>query len=466
MNNSSTQTRRNLRISSMDGMLATPWSIISIPGSFLVAGMLNSLFHVGPRWFGVIVAMPALANALSIFLVPWVGRFLMVRELALTLAMMNTGIWLSGLLGLALLPTDQPMQAGLFFSLLYLLLAFTTALSGVGWTSWASVFIPDRIRGRYMARRNIYTNISTLSFMGLSLFLLSFFAGQRWLYVCLMSLAVLGRIVSVLFQHQIHTREPGGGQVCSDTWAKDLWALRQSKALIRYIIFGALAGFCMAWGGAVSTLYAFDLLQVTPANFTAYSITATVAGTLSVRIWGEMIDRHGALPVLIICAICWRICDLGWLVLNEYTKNGLFVVWAWGGTVGTGYMLASFVLLLKLIPGNNRSAGISLNLTVVSIFATIAPMLAGWWLEKGVALEIGHWLLYRGSFAVGIIGGLLSILCLLGLKEPHIHPDRNRIPGALRTLKNLGVAQGLAFFSNDNFVVRKMKNGKLHGPER
>lgn len=457
MKNKISQTQTNLRVCSIDGILATPWAILSVPGSFLIASLLNLTFKVGPVWFGIIVSMPALANALSIFLVPWVGRFMNVREMSLTLAMMNTGIWLSGILAIAFLPEGNPNQAGLFFAIMYLLLAFTSALAGVGWTSWVGAFIPDRIRGRYMARRNVLTNMSTLLFMAGTLALFTYFKGERWLYVVLISLAVFGRITSVLMQHRIQTKDPTGGRVCSDTWAKDLWELRTCTPLLRYILFGALSGLFMAFSGAVSTLYAFDLLKVTPANFTAYSITATIAGTLSVRIWGELIDRHGALPVLLICAIAWRLGDFGWIVLNENTKHGLFAIWAWGGAMGTGYMLANFLLLLKLIPNENRGAGISLNLTIVSTCAAVAPVVAGWWLESAPKLDIGPWLLYRGSLAFGIAGCLFSVLALIRVDEPDIHPSRNTIPGALRTLRQLGVTQGLAFFSNATFVVRKIK---------
>lgn len=460
MKTSFSQTRLNLRVCSADGIMATPWAIVSLPGSFLVASLLNLTFKVGPVWFGVIISMPALANAVSIFLLPWMGRFMNVRELSLTLAMMNTGIWLCGILTIALLPAGNPNQAGLFFALFYLLLAFTSALSGVGWTSWVTAFIPQRIRGRYMARRNIFTNFSTLIFMGVSMGLLSLFEGQRWLYVCLISLAVFGRIVSVLLQHQIRSTDPTGGRVCSDTWAKDLWQLRKERPLLRYIFFGSVAGFFMAFNGPTVTLYAFELLKATPAQFTAFSIVATICGTLSVRIWGELIDRHGAIPVLIITTIAWRLGDFGWIVLNEHTKLLLFLVWAWGGTMGTGFMLANFILLLKLIPENNRSAGISLNMTLVSICAAVAPVLAGWWLDSSSTLEISPWVVYRGSLAVGFTGCLLSALLLLGLKEPKTHPDRNNIPGALRTLRQLSVNQGLAFFGNGNFVIRLTKQIK------
>ncbi|MDF3129581.1 MFS transporter [Kiritimatiellaeota bacterium B1221] len=460
MNKQRSQTQTNLRVCSIDGIMATPWTILSVPGSFLIASLLNLTFKVGPVWFGIIVSMPALANALSIFLVPWVGRFMNVRELSLTMAMMNTGIWLSGILCIAILPTGNPDQAGWFFAVLYLLLALSSSLSGVGWTSWVGTFLPDRIRGRYMARRNIFTNISTLCFMGITLGLFSFFEGERWLYVSLISLAVLGRIVSVLLQHHIQAPDPTGGRVCSDTWAKDLLKLRDCRPFLRYILFGAISGFFIAFGGSTATLYAFEWVKVTPANFTAYSIAATIAGTLSVKIWGEMIDRHGALPVLFICAIAWRIGDFGYLILNEGNKHLLFVIWTWGGAMGTGYMLANFLLLLKIIPQNNRSAGISLNLTVCSVCAAVAPVLAGGWLEKIMRAGADPWVLYRGSMAFAFTGCMAAILAVIGLKEPDVHPSRNSIPGALRTLRQLGVTQGLALFSNNNFVVRKMTKKK------
>lgn len=460
------QTRQNLRTCSLDGLLATPWSIVSLPGSFLVASLLNVTFEVGPFWFGVIVSMPALANALSILLVPWVGRFLTVREMTLTLSMMNCGIWLCGLLAIGMIPLDTPSRSGFFFAGFYLLLSFTTALAGVGWTSWVPGFIPDRIRGRYMAGRNVLTNFSTLGFMFLALALLHFFEGQLWLYLVLIGLALLGRISSVFLQHRICSKDPTGGRVCSDTWAGDLWSIRKEGLLMRYILFATLAGCCMAFTGATATLYAFGQLRVTPAELTAFSIVATLAGSASVRIWGELIDRHGSLPVLVICAIAWRLGDMGWLVLTEETRYGLFAVWAWGGAMGTGYMLASFILLLKLVPAHNRSAGISLHLTLVSIFAAIAPVVAGWWLETSAGLEIPSWILYRGTLGVGLAGCVLSLLVLVGVHEPKTHPDRNTILGALRTLRQLSVNQGLAFWGNATFVVRRRRRRKNeHLPE-
>jgi MFS family permease len=441
----------------MDGMLATPWAIVSLPGSFLMASLLNVGLGIEPFWFSLIVAMPAFANAMSIFLVPLVGRFLNVREMTLNMAAMNAGIWMSALIGIALLPTDNPRMAGLFFAGLFGLLAATNAVAGVGWTSWVVEFIPERVRGRYMGRRNFFTNFSTLLFMGVSLVLLAFFEGQRWLYVTLAGIAVLGRTVSVFLMHRIVSPKSEPTRLSGKDWFKGIAELRHQKSLLRFILFGSVVGFSMGFMSPVVTVYAFKVLGVTPAWLTAYSIMATLAGTASVKIWGELIDRHGGLPVLIICLVAWRFGDVGWILVTAETKHALFIVWCLGGILGTGYMLSMFVLLLNFIPSDNRSAAVSLNMAVASVFAAVAPVTAGFWMKytASIGWDLGY--TSRMSIGAGLLLGLLSTVILIGLHEPKTHADRNTILGALRTLRQLSVQQGLAFFGNGMFVVRKRK---------
>ncbi|MBL6829725.1 MAG: MFS transporter, partial [Puniceicoccaceae bacterium] len=55
----------------------------------------------------------------------------------------------------------------------------------------------------------------------------------------------------------------------------------------------------------------------------------------------------------------------------------MYLIWLWGGAIATGYILATFTLLLKLIPKNSRSAGISLNLTATSVAGAVGPLLIG-----------------------------------------------------------------------------------------
>ncbi|ADE55683.1 major facilitator superfamily MFS_1 [Coraliomargarita akajimensis DSM 45221] len=420
-----------------------------------MAGLLNSFFSVGPFWFGLICAMPAVANALQIVLVPVTARFMRARDLNLSQSWMNLGLWLSGFVAMAFLSRDAGAQAGLFFTLFFFIASLSLSMIMVSWMTWLSDFVPSRIRGRYMGRRNRFSNLSTVGFMLISLALLEWFDASRAAYLILIGLALAMRMVSVLVQHLLRSPDSTGGALATENWVKELVALRSNRPLIRFIVFGIVAGFWTAFLSTVAPMYAFNELGASAAEFTAYSIAATVAGAVFVRIWGKSIDRHGAVPIVIIGFVGWRLGDLGWIALTPETLNWMFLIWIWGGVLATGYLVASFTLLLKLIPKSSRAAGISLNLTATSIAAAIAPILAGWIINY--AGESGWDLVttYRIALLAGSLGSLLSVLFLIGTKEPETNPTLNTITGAMRTLRYLTVNQGLAFLSSASFVARR-----------
>jgi Na+/melibiose symporter-like transporter len=274
-------------------------------------------------------------------------------------------------------------------------------------------------------------------------------------YLILGSIAVLGRLFSVLIQFRIQSPDPTGGVVASANWTQEIGALLREKALIRFIAFGAVSGFWMAFLGALCPLYALNELGASPAEFTGYSIAATLSGTACVRLWGKLIDRHGAAPVLMICFIGWKLGDFGWIILSPETRIWMFLIWTWGGALATGYLLATFNLLLKLIPRTSRSAGISLNLTAVSIVATVGSVLAGSLIKWAGASDVDLVFTYRAAISVGICGCLASAFILFGIQEPKTNPTLNTVHGAMRTLRQLTVNQGLAFFGNTTFIARR-----------
>lgn len=457
--NKLSQTFRNLRFSSIDAIAATPWTLLSLPGSFLAAGFLNVLFGVGPFWFGIISAMPAIANALHIVLVPVTARFLKVRDLTLSMGWLNAGLWLSGVVGMAFLPIDEPDTAGWFFAILYFLASVSMSMVALGWMTWVTDFVPSRIRGRYLGRRNRFANVATITFILLSILLLGITDASREAYVVLCALAVLLRCASMMVQHLIESPSLGGGELGSANWAKDIFRLRSNKPLMQFVLFGSLIGFWLGCLGTVVPMYALGELSLTPARFTSLALTATLSGAIFLRIWGELIDRHGAVPVVIICMAAWRLVDYGWMILTPSTTYLLYPIWAWGGVMGTGYLLASFSLLLKLVPKQSRSTGISLNLTATSIAAGIAPVLMGFFLHRVSGLGWDMVPAYQTIFFLINTGGLLTIFIIWKLPEPETMADRNNIPGAMRTLRYLTVNQGLGFLSNATFVVRRRTNG-------
>ena len=432
-----------------------PWVLLSLPGSFIAAGLLNALFQIGPFWFGLVAAMPAIANAFHILIVPFFIRFMKVRDMVISFSWLNLGAWISGLLGIAFLPLNEPEKAGLFFAILYGLISLSSSLMAIAWTAWVSDFVPSRLRGRYFAKRNRYTNLGTIGFMLLSMLTLHLFDASRGAYLGLLSVAIVGRMISIMILHLIVSPDPTGGSISQANWTKEITDLRKQRALLRFIAFGSVAGFWLASPEAVAALYSFSDLMVTPAQFTSFSLAATLSGAICVPLWGKLIDRHGAIPTIMITFFAWRIGDIGWLVISPETINWMYLIWLWGGAMATKYILATFTLILKLIPKNSRSAGISLNLTATSVAGAVGPLLIGGVISKITEASLPTTLTYQICMGICILGGILSILILFRMPEPETDPTRNTIPGAMRTLRNLTVSQGVSFFSNTVLVRRR-----------
>lgn len=449
------QSHRNLKYSTIDGFCSTPWSLLSLPGSFLMAGLLNKYFEVGPFWFGIIASMPALANASNVLLIPVLARVLTVRELTLNFSSINAGLWLCALITIGFLPTGQPETVGLFFAIFYAFATLSQSLLVVGWTTWIGDIVPESIRGRYTGQRNRFISVSTLGFMLLSVCVLEFVGVSRGTYLALAGLAIFARFVAIFVQHLIQSKDPSGGSITSANWREDFARLTKERAYLRFVFFGSVCGFFQAFVGVICPLFAFNQLEVSATKFTLLSIVTTISGAFFVRIWGELIDRHGSVPVLILSFALWRSVDMVWIVLTPETQNWLFLIWLMGGINSTGFLLASFNLLLKLIPRSCRAAGISVNLTVTSLVAFIAPILAGgiigWAESSGYNVDLS----YRICFFVGLAGGLASLVILIGMKEPAIPATLNTIPGAMRTLRQQAVNTGLALFSNASFILRR-----------
>ena len=454
-----TPTRDNLRYCTIDGALSSFWNISCLPGGFLMAALLTSFFKIDAFWFGLIVAMPGLANALHIFLIPLVVRFLSVRDLAISQGWLNAGLWIGVLVAIAFLPIGSD-STGLFFLISFALLSITLSLISVGWMSWLSDFVPSRIRGRYLSTRTRYCNLATLIYMLVCMGVLEFFGNERSAYLILIGIALLARILSMLNQHLIISPTPSGGAIATTHWFKEITALKKEKSLIKFVLFGTISGFFATFLGTITTLYALNMLAVSPAELTAYSVTAMLTSMFSLKLWGRLIDKHGNAPVLILCFLAWRIGDFSWILIKPETHNWLFPVWAWGGIMASGVFLASFNLLLKLIPKNSRSAGISLNITVTSVAMTFGPILAGSILAHA---KTQGWEListYHISFALALTASLLSLLILVRIREPETSPELNKVNETLRSLRYLAITQASIVFTSPRFLFLQRNKHK------
>ena len=109
--------------------------------------------------------------------------------------------------------------------------------------------------------------------------------------------------------------------------------------------------------------------------------------------------------------------------------------------------MGSFNLLLNIVPQKSSMAAISLQLAITSAAMAVAPILAGYLLEKFVTQQGGGTGVYHIGFAIKSIGFLAGLLILLLIPEPG-RTTQQSLPGAFRTVRQAMATQGLELFAN------------------
>ena len=456
--------RNNLRFCTIDGILATPWTLLMLPASFLMSALLTVYYGISPQMFGIIVSIPWWCNALQILAVPVISRFMTVRELTLSMSWLNLG--LCAMLGLLvlILPKDEPHRLGWFFIGFYFLATASLSLSILGWQTWIKDIVPQRIRGTYFGQRNRLASLSSLLYLCLCMALLGLSGNALWAFQVLILIAVGMRAVSVLVQHLI--RQPPNRdwtQNISSAWMKDIRDLVRNRMYMRFVIFGALFGF---WNGAITAyvpVYVLGYLQFSPSQFAACAIIATITGALSLPTGGRMCDRFGSVRVAFAGLLMWRIGDFLWAVVTPEWNWMLYLMWALGGLSAAGFILAAFNVLLEITPRQQGIAGISLNLAVSSVAAALAPILGGWWITFGEAQAWSAPVIYRPLLVVSFIGCLASLPVLLRIDTGRQARPSLHVFGAMRTARQQMVSMGMAFLGNTSFASKQWRRSGRAG---
>lgn len=445
--------------------MATPWVFLSLPGGFIFSALLTLHYGIGPGAFGLIASLPAWSNALQVILVPLLGRFMAARDMALSMSWLNLGVWALLASCLSFLPEGDATLVGKVFIVFFLLSSLSASLVGVGWTSWVPEWVPQRVRGKYFGRRNRYIGMATIAFLIFAMITLKFFGEHVEAYQIILLVAVLARFFSILWTHRIiSTPSAPLGSVVHQSWWKHTRTLRGDRNFMLMVTFGAFSGFWLNFMGPFAPVYVYEHLHWSPAAFASLNILATLGGAIMMPIWGKLIDRRSCVFVMTLCLILWQTQNYVWVALNPANSWLLFPMWAWGGLVSSGFLLGTFNLLLKLLPREAKTTGVSINLAITSIAAGIAPILAGWALKSAPGLGWDVVTCYRIGFAVSPTMILLSLLILRHVNEPQPPARELGLYGASRTFRQIMQLQGLAFLANSTLFSRWRKNTANNRP--
>jgi len=380
-NNASLWRKRRSGISAFyeEGIYSQIWITLT-SGKFLTDLALflgSSAFHLG-----LINAIPFLAAPAQLL-----GAFLIHRSgsrktVLLPSAFISRQIWWLILI-LILLPIDSMYKIWIFI-LLFAACHVSGQIAGNAWMDWLGVLIPDDMRGRVVAFRNgILIFVALLADFLLSQIREDLGSSLRWLFLvlCLLAASLSGLKSVMAFKNQW---EPPGKPETPPRFGAVLKQFFSHKPIRRLLL--ALVTWNIAVGVAIS-FWAPHMIMYLHLSFTTiffYSAIVTLGNFFMSRyIWGDVIDRSGNVPVVLLCTIAISCIPFFWFLITPDKLTFLWIEALLNGLAWSGFNVGIFNLPYVILPRKNRSY----------FFAILAAL-------SGLTLGMG-----------AIMGGVIAQIC-------------------------------------------------------
>ncbi|NVJ23222.1 MULTISPECIES: MFS transporter [Myxococcus] len=378
---------------------------------------------LGPLLVGVMTALPFLAQFVQ-FPAAWLTSAFGHRRVALTAVCLSRLV----MFPLALLPwLDLELAARQH---LLLVVAGASAVLGVvgnnAWVAWMGELVPRAVRGRFFGRRTALTTLSgTLASLGAGL-LMDRLRPAEGLGVALPLLAlgacVMGVVTTLLMASQHDPAPPGTTPPLE---------LRGALVPLKDPLARRVLTYQVAWNAAVGVsapFFALHSLQNLKMTFVIMALhAAAVAGVriLTAPLWGKVIDKVGAQPVLLACSLGIGVIPALWLLPSAGTLWPLLFDVLLAGALWSGHGLAIFALPLSVAPRKGRPFYLAAFATAGGLAYSLAAALGGAIasaLPEQFILGGMPWVNLHVLFVLSSVARLGAGMLATRLPEPGAHP--------------------------------------------
>jgi MFS family permease len=412
----------SLKYSTIEACFSVPMLNITLPSfPFVLAFAVGSLGWE-PSTIGLMAALPHICNCFQPLLLALLSRRFSSYGLLILTFSLGACPWMLA----PLFPNLGPAR-DLTFSVILLIATCSSSVASVAWSSAISELVPERVGGRYFARRNLVFGAWTL--------LAVLFAGQvaehnnnslrafGWIFFA----AGCSRLVGLFFLTRMKfpaiVRERRSRAIA----VPDLLAVMRDR---NYLWLGLFIG---AWGLMLNaampfyTVFLVERLGCGVGTVVKMTTVASLGGLATLKSWGRLCERFGNRPVLQVCSFIWALTALamwsfarpGW---TWHLYAGYFVV----GAMTAGFQLMQFNLMVRLAPPKLRPAYVAVFLALSSFLTAVGPILGGQalkYLPETVGSLFGVPILnFHLLFALSAAGCLLVTNIVQQVREPSEQP--------------------------------------------
>ncbi|MET0405457.1 MAG: MFS transporter [Cystobacter sp.] len=412
--------RQSLRASVAEGIVAE--IVTAGAGSTALTAWALAL-GLGPFQVGMMTALPFFAQFVQ-FPAAWLTSTFGHRRMALTVVLISRLMMLA-LCALPWLPLSGVGQQHLLLSVAGLW-AVLGVIGNNAWVAWMGELVPEPIRGRFFGRRTALCTLSNLIASLVAGVVMDRLRPETGVGMALPLLAavscVAGIVCTVLMARQ-HDPSP---LVAREKPKLDLRValvpLRDERArrVLVYQVF---------WNAAVglsAPFFTFYMLQNLKMSFLLMSVQLSAVAAmrmLAAPMWGRLIDKLGAQPVVVLCSLTLSVVPLVWLFPTSTFLWPLILDAVLAGVLWGGHNLAIFALPLAVAPRQGRPFYLAAFATAAGLAYALASSVGG-----GIASQIPTeftlggrvWANLQVLFVLSSVARLCSAMLALRIREPGV----------------------------------------------
>jgi MFS family permease len=412
----------SLKYSTMEACFSVPMLNLTLPSfPFVLAFAVKGLgWQAGA--VGLMAALPHICNCLQPLLLALLSRRFSTYALLLLTFSLGATPWL-------LCPFFSVLGGSrdLMFSAVLLTATFASSIASVAWSSAISEIVPERLGGRYFARRNLIFGAWTLAAVMAAGHLAEWNGNSLRVFGWIFFAAGLSRLLGLFFLTRMKFPAAVKAKQSRAIALPDLLEVVRNRNYVWLCIFIGLWGLLLNSAMPFYTVFLVDRLGFGIGDVVLLSTVSSLGGLLTLKGWGRLCERFGNRPVLQLSAVIWAMTALvmwslarpGW---TWHLYSGYFVV----GAMTAGFQMMQFNLMVRLAPGHLRAAYVAVFLALTSLLTAAGPILGGQ-LLRHAPLAVGHLfglpiLSYHLLFVLAAFGCVLSTHLIERVHEPAEQP--------------------------------------------
>jgi MFS family permease len=371
--------RRIMRRVTVAWVIGSVWFVVALPGAAL--NTFAEKLGATATTFGWIAAMPAVAAILGIpaaWLIDHSGerkRIFLIATLAqrlLTAVLVLLPIWFG---------IDSPVALGVFMGVWFIMWALQQ-LGGAAWVSWMADLIPERIRGRYFARRRQWGLLSGIPAAIIAGVLLDWTRGSPFqLHVIVgifVVICVFGVVDIAMFFKVPHVLQKPASDL---SMGRRLAMPFVQKEFLLGSLYGGLSNLTWLPMSMFTMRYLSEQVKTTSLQLQLITIAVPMVSMLLVlSMLGAAVDRMGRRPLLattviglIPVSVLWCFVDAETLWLGYALASAGVMLWA-------ATEVGNFNTVLQFSRGNG-SGFMAVNMLILSLFGVVGGVASGWYLD-------------------------------------------------------------------------------------